>query len=538
MAEIFLEGTHPDNFHPPAVTVKDVIGKCAQSHMTRLTPWIMDQSCREPATATTFGHTAKTKYMTFQLLRRLQVTDIAVAGMFYGNQPTPESLFLELLKQNKEPMDGTIVMFPPFRDGRTAALSSMREYEIPNAFLDLSLGRFDSANDSLERWLPSRVDKNDIHARMQFVEQEVLDAVNELDAILRDLKCPEVPWRSDKDLRDQVPCRGEITINFVDIMEYLSVNEDPANDSMSLDQSAFDALVATIKAWQSNPVFNRRVVAILIEEGRGLASHTLCGHLVKQLRGLFPRDGYRIAIHCHAGSMNCHDVASIHCLNMGADGVWASMIPQAAVNGHNNWFSFLDTLMTNGNPHAWNMFWLHFAETAASTIFNLNFNTIHIPEDCPIQGGRPRPQVLSAFDVAKGGHGTHWKQRVTELYTAKMAIKYQSRWEEAQDGARSTESRKAVAHLARHAVDGDRFRIAALVSDDDIWLRRMFELKLVKNHKDEDLVPFMRRIAFALMNANIRVNFNSRETLALLMCLAKDRVQTLQAAEASCKTNH
>ena len=149
-----------------------------------LRPVVLDQSIREPATNTPFGHTGYMKYLTLQIIRKMQFNDIAITGQYYGEKYTPETQVLEwIIKYAKErgvedPMRGLVAMFAPGKHDRKAGIQTMKDFKIPNAFLDLTFKasvRFKDTN---------------------FVES-VIDAVEELDKIYEEWGWPREPWRED-----------------------------------------------------------------------------------------------------------------------------------------------------------------------------------------------------------------------------------------------------------------------------------------------------------------------------------------------------
>lgn len=530
MAQVFLDATDPENEIAKScmkekVTADEAVLK-VQTSLSSQVPWIMDQTCREPATSTPFGHTVQTKYYTFKIMQRLGMKDIAVCGLYYRDNPTPECLFLEYLKSKGENMSGTVAMFNPFGQERATGVRLMRHYKVPNAFFDLALmpsDRFPLGKDLSEDEFMDRI------------YTEVLDAVLEVDAVLVEQGLEGRPWRADENLT--TPGQGEISINFVDIMEYLK----PQPPSY-LDVYAWQRLQRTIQRWQENAVFRSRVVAILTEEGRGVATHQDYGFIIAKLRTVFPSNEYRIAIHCHAGNLNAHDVAPIECMRNGASGVWAALIPQAAQSGHNNWLSFLDTLMSEGNPHAWSNFDLRYAVNAAKQIYHLNFNTVQIPQS-PALWGTDSAMVHSAFDRAVGWRArpsrTLYKDFVHKDFQAKMKVLTREAAER-EDAQLHEFQAFRDSRLFQNPLrpDGDRFRVAALVSDDDTWANRLHEIGLLDKECEDhlQLVSAVRRIAYAIMNANIRADFNCPQTLTLLWSEAQRK--EVSPALASCKLNH
>ena len=155
---------------------------------------------------------------------------------------------------------------------------------------------------------------------------------------------------------------------------------------------------AAFRTWKKSEIFRRRVVAILTEESRGLALNSDYRVIVKWLREHFPvEEKYRVLVHAHAGDGNLQDAASIEAVGAGANGVWSAIIPQAALSGHNSSLVFLDNMLKVGNEFICDDYWIHQAAECARRIYYLNFNTFHIPDDCPIWGGRAKQEVHRAF---------------------------------------------------------------------------------------------------------------------------------------------
>merc|ERR1712176_841109 len=82
------------------------------------------------------------------------------------------------------------------------------------------------------------------------------------------------------------------------------------------------------------------------------------------------------------------------------------------------------------------------------------------------------------------------------------------------------------------ACDDNNYRISPLVSDVLTWQRRMnLDLRLFKRRElPERLTNAVRDMGFALMNANIRANLNSRAVLQGLLDIARDAKLPEQAA--------
>ena len=104
-----------------------------------LKPVVMDQTVREPATSTPFGQTGYMKYLTLKIIQAMGFKDIAITGLYYKDSYTPETQVLEELRDRGESMEGLVAMFGPGSADRKAGLAAIKEYRIPNAFLDLTL---------------------------------------------------------------------------------------------------------------------------------------------------------------------------------------------------------------------------------------------------------------------------------------------------------------------------------------------------------------------------------------------------------------
>eukprot|EP00435_Cladocopium_sp_Y103_P076075 s33_g75.t1 len=227
--------------------------------LQRMQPVVMDQTVREPATYTPFGHTGYMKLLSLRIVRAMGFKDIAITGQYYKDSYTPETQILEEMEMHGEKMDGTIAMFGPSQEDRKAGVAAMKKFKIPNAFLDTTMKssqRFADAN---------------------FVTS-VLEAVEEVDVLFKEMGLPDDPWRDDNDI-NRKPGSGEVSLNLVDLMEFLDLKNDG-----SMDQEKKAQAEEAFATWKRNPIFRRRVVAILTEEGRGCAHYLDYGHLVKWLR--------------------------------------------------------------------------------------------------------------------------------------------------------------------------------------------------------------------------------------------------------------
>ncbi|CAK9023794.1 unnamed protein product [Durusdinium trenchii] len=469
------------------------------SHLRQMRPVIMDHTVREPATTTPFGHTGYMKWLTLKIIQKMNIKDIAISGQYYGSSYTPETQILEWLHYKGESMDGMVVMFAPGE--REAGIKAIRDYQIPNAFLDLTL-----------------------KASVRFAEtnfattvQTVLDAVKELDQIFSEMGLAHEPWRNDEEVNSKHGS-GEISLNLVDLMEFLDLKTNGEMNS-SNQKSLEDAFAK----WKANKAFQRRVVAILTEEGRGCANYLDYGKVVEWLRSQFPqKKNYRILIHAHAGPGNTQDAASIEAVLHGGNGVWAGIIPQAAQGGHNSSLVFLDNMLRLGNQHVLEDYWLHQAAQSARYVYYLNFNTYTVPDDCPIWGAQVERLLHTAFSTVEG---EEWRRRRGNYYNMwgrKEEIKLETAVE-------NSKHHKAVSTLRIHEKRG-KYRLSPLVSDVKTWEKRLGEDLSILDARDviSEYVAEVRMLAFALMNAGLRVNIDAPSTLRKLVEIVKRNRSVIQ----------
>ncbi|CAE7342052.1 PRY3 [Symbiodinium sp. CCMP2592] len=463
-----------------------------------LKPVVMDQSIREPATNTPFGHTGYMKYLTLQIIRKMEFNDIAITGQYYGEKYTPETQVLEWIKYKgekdkrdkfvKDPrhtMRGLVAMFAPGDHDRKAGIHSIKKFKVPNAFLDLTFKasvRFKDTN---------------------FV-QSVIKAVEELDEIYSEFGWRS--WREDHHINSDFAF-GEISINLVDLMEYLNLSGDG-----SMEKQKMEDVEKAFKAWKGNDAFKRRVVAILVEEGRGVADYEDYGTLVRWIREFFPaKEQYRILVHAHAGTNNHQDVASLKAVKHGANGIWAALIPQAAQAGHNSSLVFLDYLLHHGNEHVLNDFHLFQALECARHIYYLNFNTHDIPDDCPIWGERVGQETHSAFNVLKG---ETWRRKKDNFYDY---------WGEDE----KLEINKLPDKLHDLTEEGE---------GEDRGNYRTSERQMATGVGCNEIVKYVdtvKALGFALMNAGIRVNMDRKDNLETLLEIAR-KVQDADETPCNC----
>ncbi|CAE7229398.1 PRY3 [Symbiodinium sp. CCMP2456] len=389
-------------------------------------------------------------------------------------------------------MDGMIVMFAPGKGDREAGIKAIKDFGIPNAFLDLTM-------------------KASVRFKQSDFVSSLLDTVEILDEIYTtDMGFDPNPWRTEEKINCD-PGKGEISVNLVDLMEFLDLKPDGTMDDKKMKE-AEDAF----RTWKESDAFRRRVVGILTEEGRGVANYKDYGALSRWLRKHFPQDEeYRVLVHAHGGDGNTQDAASVEAVLEGANGVWAAVIPQAAQSGHNSSMVFLDNMLQMGNGHVLDDFWLHQAAQCARHIYSLNFNSYAIPDDCPIWGARVDQLLHTAFSTVSG---EEWRQR---------RCKYYDIWGDdarAQIGrmTKSTDLQHKVAML-RSLSRGGNYRISPLVSDVETWRKRIVELGAAvvgPRGRAGDHVKEVRDLGFALMNAGIRANMNEAATLKQLWDIA------------------
>ncbi|CAE7841466.1 PRY3 [Symbiodinium necroappetens] len=426
-------------------SVDEMTPEAKNAKVRSIRPVVMDQSVREPATNTPFGHTGYQKFLTLQIVKGMGFKDIAISGQYYGASYTPETQVLEWMKVKGEPMDGMIVMFAPGRGDREAGIKAIKDFGIPNAFLDLTM-------------------KASVRFKQSDFISSVLETVEILDEIFTRMGFEPNPWRSEEKINCD-PGRGEISVNLVDLMEFLDLKPDGTMDDKKKSE-AEDAF----STWKKSNAFRRRVVGILTEEGRGVANYKDYGTLSRWLRGHFPRDEeYRILVHAHAGDGNTQDAASVEAALEGANGVWAAVIPQAAQSGHNSSMVFLDNMVQMGNGHVLADFWLHQGAQCARHIYYLNFNSYTIPDDCPIWGARVDQLLHTAFSTVSG-KSSDWSNDKSHRF--------------------ATQSGDVPA-----GVVGPKGRAG-------------------------DHVKEVRDLGFALMNADIRANMNEQATLKQLWDIA------------------
>jgi len=213
-------------------------------------------------------------------------------------------------------------------------------------------------------------------------------------------------------------------------------------------------------------------------------------------------------------------------------------------------WSFFDNLLLKENPHLWAMFRLGYGVAAARQVYFLNFNSLHIPGNCAVWGGRTQ-RVHTAFEIDWSGPEKWRASRSTDFKTGKLPpqtrdemqrIERELRAMGADQDPRPTED---VRDGSGRLVPVEN-RIAPLVSDAKTWKSRLLDpdMTLQFREEDESLIPTMRKLAYTILNSNIRANFNSPDVLELLFEEAKqvpqpeERESMETEGRASSKTNH
>jgi len=336
----------------------------------------------------------------------------------------------------------------------------------------------------------------------------------------------------------------------VDIMEFLEMGMGGAPSGVNPDK--LKELEDIFTLWKSCEVFKRRVVAILIEEGRGRATLSAYRAVVKLLRKTFKMqddkelrlehschaclsdfvsdaeychrcgckrrhetcvDRYRILCHAHGGH-GLEDAAALEILNQGGEGCWSALIPQAAQAGHNCWAVFLDNLLNEGNQHVGKLFDMSRLMQCARHCYYLNFNTYDVTGDCPIWGGRSQAVLHTAFKVESGDD---WKRRALNEYN-----EFPEEVQKSLQATREKRTKEEQNYKPPKEDVPDNYRISPLVSDPGTWTSRLLtDCALITRAEANDVMPCVRKLGFALMNANIRLDMNSKAGLKKLVDIAK-----------------
>ena len=367
----------------------------------------------------------------------------------------------------------------------------MKRCRIPNVFFDTTT-------------MPSQRFPN---ATADQLAGDLIEAVKEVDDVMCGLGINKPPQLRPS---NQAP-RGEIYVNLVDLMERVCAEVD---GSMS-DVAGKAELEKLFERLKNNDAFTSRVRGILYEEGKGLAQSSDYAAVAAWLRNSFKsEDGYRILTHAHGGQ-GVENHAVLQAVQAGADGVWASFIPQAAQSGHSSSFMFLDNMIINGNKGAWDSFRLHHATEAAKMLYMLNFNTIEFPGECPIWGTKTTELVHSAFNKSTK---KDWRERVANQYHQWKGVSGSKALVEL--GNQKEGIHELEANRTKVFDSGNENRIAPVVSDPVNIGKRLEELGLLsfkKQEKPESTGPEMQWVMMAIMNAGVRINFNDKRRLELLM---------------------
>jgi len=457
---------------------------------------IMDQTLRENATNTPCGHNAPLKYQSWKMVKAMGFNDVAVAGLYYGETYTPETQILEVLAREGEDMAGTFAMFAPAKPDRTKGLAAVRKYGVQNVFLDTSLV------------------KSTRFADFDF-RTVVMDALRDCQETLHGMGCSST--KDKRSIDENVRASGEVFINLVDLFEFLDWN----GETQKPNDAKLDDFKNALKLWRSSPAFKDRVSAILFEEGRGLAHYEDHQEFARQLKEWIDDPKIVILGHAHAGKSNSHDAASSAMFKTGADGIWASLLPQSALSGHNSTTVFLAWLRDTARNVSAGRFRVGQLAIICRWLFYLNFNTLRIPDDCPIWGGREITPMLSAFDLRNG-----WRAKKAEGF-------YQSFRKERMAKIMEMEADLRELEFPDHASGKDfkppariGYRVAPTVSDPPIWHGYLVELGFENPPADPknpnlDLTKRVQAVMLSTMNANIRINIDKKESVDTLVKIAK-----------------
>eukprot|EP00449_Zooxanthella_nutricula_P033361 CAMPEP_0198491998 /NCGR_PEP_ID=MMETSP1462-20131121/3160_1 /TAXON_ID=1333877 /ORGANISM="Brandtodinium nutriculum, Strain RCC3387" /LENGTH=1167 /DNA_ID=CAMNT_0044220631 /DNA_START=77 /DNA_END=3575 /DNA_ORIENTATION=- len=483
-------------------------------------PWVQDHSVREPATNTPFGHTTEIKALLLDLARSVGMRNIALSGMFYGDMYTVEEQQLELMALAGTSFDGCFVMCAPAKDTRAAAMRVLRTFAVPNVFLDVT-------TETNVRFSIS----------LSSIEGMVLDAVHEADGIFHGNFYPPPRNRSDR-VPGKAP-RGEVYVNLVDLMETLNLTSDGTFQNVDA-QGKLEGIFST---WRADWVFQKRVTAILFEEGRGRAISDDYGTVAKWLRDSFPEDQYLILVHAHGGT-GLENQAPLRAVEEGANGMWAGFIPQAAQVGHSSSFLFLDHLVYRSNPDVLNTYQLGQAIEVAKQMYKLNFNTNRIPKDCPIWGTAAFKLKHTAFSQNEG-----WRSRTEKEYAC-WAKDDTDKIDKLSSDACIIENKNVFLRLVHpssfeteQSSEFEGWEIAPLVSDTELIGKRVQELGLIDDDQQvvKEVGEKLRELFMALQVAGFRMDYNSRDVLEVLVRVVRgveDSQKTAQVRERHLGGSH
>ncbi|CEM29705.1 unnamed protein product [Vitrella brassicaformis CCMP3155] len=298
---------------------------------------IIDHSIPESATTTPYGHTPDVKIRIFRKMRAFGFRDVAVVGHYYGSMPRVEDRFVELLRAEEPRMSGCWFMLGT---GDDEALSRLEASGIPNVMLDYTFADARTGSSSLDS-LKTTIGR--IHEYFRKLDREaVLAADNNGMPHLDDVAGQSGHQRLK---------RNHLYINFVDLLDF--------NITMDAPQV-------------------KEVIDFL------LAS--------------FPASRFKLLVHSHAGPHgDISHAAALECVGQGADGIWASFIPQAAQTGHNFSLQYLATLHRYGNELVQEFYKLDTAAETARSLHELSFPGQPVPADCPIFGSNAYSWVHSVF---------------------------------------------------------------------------------------------------------------------------------------------
>ena len=167
--------------------------------------------------------------------------------------------------------------------------------------------------------------------------------------------------------------RGMIYVNFSDMFE-TQVNMNRGSEISGADEKCIlDELqgCASFKKLLQLSAYQKKVTAILFEDGKGEHPGNYVEKYVARLKTLFPEK--KILFHKHTNSAG--KVSSMN-FEKGLDGVWSGFIPQAARDGHEDWLQFvIELIMNYGNRHAFDELNIHQGGIVQRLMYMLNFNT-------------------------------------------------------------------------------------------------------------------------------------------------------------------
>lgn len=323
-----------------------------EAQMARLretVPYVLDMSSREAALSSTWGHTLRDKTDLFELGREIGLEDFGLSN-FYAF-PSVSDQFLDHLLANDVPLDPffvTIAVEPVGADGEIAASPAAQrtaEAEIPNVILLIEMR-------------PSTVEATG----------------RGREAIIDDMMAYIAKYRAM--LPAETERRGRLYLRIADPFD--AFDEDPEHSAR-----VFKALGAA------------PITGILFEDVRGTRFPFEGRELVGLMRHFNPSPR-KILVHPHSGN-GMEDAAVIDAILAGADGVWASLTPQAAQGGHGSALMFLTNLMRAGNPHVERQFQMTKLPEIAEKMWRIH-DRHDIPPNTPIVGRRAYRYVDQCFE--------------------------------------------------------------------------------------------------------------------------------------------